>query len=108
MPSNEPEPLVGTLAQAGPKGAIIAWSDGDAEVEVIGIDDEVIGEGAELLGMAEPVLLQAARGRRTAAVRPAMAYDLRMMKLLLRGVSVIRCSEPCAVRMGRFEREFLG
>ncbi|GAA0336664.1 hypothetical protein GCM10009529_14110 [Micropruina glycogenica] len=105
MPSNEPAPLVGTLAQAGPNGCIMAWSDGEAEVEVMGIDDEVIGMGAELFGMAEVPLLQAARGRSRVAVRPAMMVDLRMMNLLLRGVSVIRCSEPSASWMGRWEKK---
>jgi hypothetical protein len=83
----------------------MAWSDGEAEVEVMGIDDEVIGMGAELFGMAEVPLLQAARGRSRAAVRPAMMVDLRMMNLLLRGVSVIRCSEPSASWMGRWEKK---
>ncbi|HVK45155.1 MAG TPA: hypothetical protein VM429_09665 [Micropruina sp.] len=77
MPSNEPEPLVGTEAQAGPNGSAII------EVEVEGVmDGELIeGEldvmGAELLG-ADAVLVHAASGISRAALRPRILVEVRM------------------------------
>ncbi|HMR20524.1 MAG TPA: hypothetical protein PKE46_00170, partial [Micropruina sp.] len=76
IPSNEPAPLLGTEAQAGPNWAIIEGDiDGAIDGEPIGmLDEEPIG--AEL-GVAA-VLLQAASGISRAAPRPRIVVEVRM------------------------------
>ena len=76
MPSNEPAPVLGTDAQAGPNWAI-APDEAIGDDDVIGMLDELV-IGADELGVAEG-WLQAASGISRAVPTAATVIEVRMM-----------------------------